>query len=124
MQNLLGGREGLKHGKLASWKTKLSRSRRSETFLSLDFLIGTKSYDTVPYQSRVNFNQKKSYPNWRVTLSTQISHINFFIQKRYPKKVLSKDLLDIFYITLYTKSDHPKIYNYATYSSNFINENI
>ena len=64
--------------------------------------------------SGVNFI-KKVIQIGEVKLSTQISNVNFFIQKGYPKKMLSKDLRnfsnltlqrklrDLFYLTLLMK---------------------
>ena len=46
-----------------------------------------------------NFYPKRAIQIGGVELSKQISHINFFIQKSY-QKILSKDLLDLFNITL------------------------
>ena len=53
---------------------------------------------------------------WGVKLAAQISHVKF-LSRRVIKKILSKDSIDLFYVTLCTKSNHPKMYNYTTYST-------
>ena len=67
------------------------------------------SFEAVVEEEQIEwgkFYPKKVIQIVGVKLSTQISDVNFFIQKSYPKKILSKDLLDLFYITLYTKSNY------------------
>ena len=83
-------------------------------YWELSYLIQIKSGLRFTKLSGVNLS-KKVIQIWGVKLSTQISHDKNFFQKSYPKNILSKDLLDLFYITLYTKRNHPKIYNYVTY---------
>ena len=64
----------------------------------MDLWVLNSSFSQLRQSSRVCFI-KKSYSNWR----GRVLHTNnFFIQKSYPKN--SKDLLDLFNITLYTKT--------------------
>ena len=79
----------------------------------MDSLFCKQKKFTKKYIQLQNIPQK----DLSVKLYTQI---NFFYPEELSKKNLnpkSKDLLDLFYATLYTESNHPKIYNYATYSS-------
>ena len=58
---------------------------------------------TKPIYEWGKFYPKKVIQIREVKLSTEISHVKFFIQKSYPKQILSKDLLDLldlFYLTL------------------------
>ena len=59
---------------------------------------------TIPYSK---FYPKKVIQIWESKLSTEISDVKFFIQKFYPKMILSKNkrdlsknLRDLFYLTL------------------------
>ena len=65
------------------------------------------SFEAVVEEEQIEwgkFYPKKVIQIVGVKLSTQISDVKFFIQKSYPKKILSKDLLDLFYVTLYKRS--------------------
>ena len=66
--------------------------------------------------SGVNFIQK-SYPNWRGKVIHTNKSRKIFYPEELSKTILSKVLLDLFYVTSYTKSNHPQINNYATYST-------
>ena len=45
-------------------------------------------------------NREKTTSRDYLKLSTQISQVKFFVQKSYTKKILSKDLRDLFNLTL------------------------